>query len=107
MRREDALVLDMLQAAQQAQEFTEKGRAALDDWVSFYAVQHAVQIIGEAAAQTSAEFRAAHPDLPWSEMIGTRNLIVHGYRDVDPDRLWTTLATCIPQLIPQLEALLP
>jgi uncharacterized protein with HEPN domain len=40
-------------------------------------------VIGEAAAQVSAAFRKAHPHLPWSQMIGMRNILVHHYFGVN------------------------
>jgi len=65
-------------------------------------VQHAVlfnlQIIGEAANRLEGNFRAAHPAVPWSQMIGMRNVIVHGYFAVNLQIIWKTIIEELPRL---------
>ncbi len=65
-------------------------------------VQHAVlfnvQIIGEAANRLDANFRASHPTVPWSLMIGMRNVIVHGYFSINLQIIWKTIIEELPQL---------
>ncbi len=46
------------------------------------------------------------PDLPWGAMIGIRNRIIHGYDTVDYDRIWDTVKTDLPALIPLVESIL-
>ena len=69
------------------------------------AILKAVEIIGEAASQVSAETRKAHQEIPWSNIIGMRNRLVHGYFDVNLERVWETVQRDIPRLISQLELL--
>jgi uncharacterized protein with HEPN domain len=57
-----------------------------------------LEIVGEAAAGISTEFRLAHPDLPWREMVAMRNRLIHGYFDVDLDRVWDTVTVDLPPL---------
>ena len=52
------------------------------------ALAHLVQIIGEAARQVTREFKNAHPELPWREIIGMRHKVVHDYMDLDEDVVW-------------------
>ena len=65
-----------------------------------------VEIIGEAAARVSDEFRKAHPELPWAEIVGMRNRLVHVYFDIDLEQVWSTVKVDLPALIPQLRSLL-
>ena len=44
---------------------------------------HAIQLIGQAARGISGELQAAYPEIPWREMIGMRNVVVHDYADID------------------------
>ena len=64
-------------------------------------------IIGEAASRISEETRARHPNIPWTQIIGMRNRIVHGYFAIRLDRVWQTVQDDLPPLIAQLEALVP
>ena len=72
-----------------------------------YAVSHALQIIGEAAARVSDDTRNSVLDVPWTQLIGLRNWLVHDYGRIDRDILWNTLQADIPSLITQLERLVP
>ena len=65
-----------------------------------------LEVIGEAASQVTAEFRARYPDVPWNQMIGMRNRLIHAYFDINLDVLWETLADSLPSLAPALEDLL-
>ncbi len=50
------------------------------------AVERYIEVIGEAAAKLSQHTRDLTPDVPWSQVIGARNVIVHGYAEIEPDR---------------------
>ena len=78
-----------------------------DDRQHQLAILKAVEIIGEAASRISEETKAKHPGIPWSEIIGMRNRLVHGYFAVRLDRVWRTVQDDLPPLIAQLEALVP
>jgi len=62
-----------------------------------------VEMIGEAAARVSHEGQARSPDVPWREVIGMRNRLIHGYDSVDLNVLWDTVEVDLPPLITQLE----
>jgi uncharacterized protein with HEPN domain len=47
-----------------------------------------IEVIGEAAAHITPEIRARDPDIPWQDIAGTRNLLIHGYFRVDLARVW-------------------
>ncbi len=52
------------------------------------------------------EFQQTHPDVPWAQIVGMRNRLIHAYFDVDVDRVWDTVVDDLPPLIKQLERLL-
>ncbi|MBI5303450.1 MAG: DUF86 domain-containing protein [Chloroflexi bacterium] len=69
-----------------------------DDLMRQDAVMLQIEIIGEAARNISNEFQEQHAEIPWSEMIGMRNKIVHDYFEIDVSRIWDTAKDDIPQL---------
>lgn len=99
----------MLDSARKAQQLvTGKSEADYDaDEVLRLALTHLLQIIGEAARHTSAEFQVAHPELPWSAIIGMRHKVVHDYMNVDEDVVWQTVMGDLPDLILSLAAMVP
>jgi uncharacterized protein with HEPN domain len=73
------------------------------------AVIRNIEIIGEAARQIqqhAPEFVTAHPELPWIEMRGMRNKMIHDYFDVDVHVVWGTVKNDLPRLKQQIEDLL-
>ncbi len=110
MRRDDAAyLLDMLLHARDAREFV-AGLTYQDFDRSLLhqrAVMKSVETIGEAASRVSADTKHASPEIPWSEIVGMRNRIVHAYFDVRLDVLWNVVQDELPVLIAQLEPLVP
>lgn len=109
MRRDDALLLDMLVAARKIVRFlqglTER------DFQTNELVQSAVirelQVIGEAARLISPETQARHSDIDWHAIIGMRHRLVHEYFDIRLDVVWETAAEHIPPLVAVLERIVP
>lgn len=66
----------------------------------------AVEIMGDAAAQVTIEGRAQLPGLPWAQMVGMRNRLLHAYFDVDLAILWDTVELALPDLRARLHAAL-
>lgn len=62
------------------------------------AVERYIEVIGEAAGKLSQETRDLAPDVPWSQVIGARNVIVHGYAEIEPDRIWDIVKSDLPAL---------
>lgn len=62
-----------------------------------------VQIVGEAAQRVSALCRDRHPQVPWSQIIGLRNRLIHGYDSVDYDILWRIVTLDLPALVTSLQ----
>jgi len=72
-----------------------------------YAVERELAVIGEAARQVSTSFRLMHSEIAWDTFISRRNLIIHHYGEIKPDRLWRVITNEIPSLIVALEPLIP
>lgn len=71
------------------------------------AVNRVVQVIGEAAAKVSKQFRDSHPEIPWRPIIAQRHILVHEYGRIDDDKIWRVATVYVPQLIALVEPLLP
>ena len=66
-----------------------------------------IQIIGEAARKISPAYKESHPQIPWTQIIGMRNRLVHEYFRVETEIVWEVVERDIPALIPLLEPLVP
>ena len=109
MHRDDRIrIQHMLDAAREALAFAAgKTRDDLDtDRVLTLALIKSIEIIGEAAARISTETKTATPALPWRDIVGMRNRLVHVYFDVNLDIVWSTVEEELPELIAELEAAL-
>ena len=100
-------LIDMLIYARKAVDsFGEMSRADLEgDWIKELALARAVEVIGEAANRVSPTTRERHPEIPWRQIIGARNLLAHAYDAVDLDTLCDIVQNHLPPLIRQLEAI--
>ena len=67
------------------------------------ALTRLVEIVGEAANRVSPGARQERPEVPWPQIIGMRNRLVHGYDVIDLELLWDTVLTDLPPLIESLE----
>ncbi len=71
------------------------------------AVIKSIEVIGEAASRISNSFRDTCPELPWRDIVGMRHRMVHGYFEIDLDRVWKTVQEDLPKLIAVIEKLVP
>lgn len=65
-----------------------------------------IEIIGEAASKVSANTKANYQNIPWSDIIGMRNRLIHGYFDVDVKLVWNTAKNNLPPLLNFLKKIL-
>ena len=85
----------------------DKKRADLDtDRTLGLTTLRCLEIVGEAASHIPESMRQEHPQIPWPQIIGTRNRLVHGYDLVDYDIIWSTVVEDLPPLIAELEKIL-
>lgn len=108
MQRDRVYMLDILEASKLAVSYI--GNKSRDDFLNDCQCQDAairrLEIIGEAARRISDETQAAFPHLPWREMIGMRNIMIHEYDDIDLDTVFKTVQKDLPPLIKSLEEIL-
>jgi uncharacterized protein with HEPN domain len=99
-------LLHMLEHAQEAIQLVEwRSRTNLDeDRILSLALVRLLEIIGEAAAGVSAESRSKFPGIPWAEIVGLRNRLIHGYNSVDLDIVWNIVKSDLPDLVSNLAA---
>ena len=71
------------------------------------AVIRCVEVIGEAARQVSEETRGRAPEIPWTLIVGMRNILVHNYGAVDLEKVYSVAHDHVPVLLSQLAALIP
>lgn len=99
----------MLLAARDAMEFL----AGIDidsfrqDRMRQLAVIKSIEVIGEAASRITQPCRETYPELPWTAIIAMRHRLVHGYFEVDVDRVYSTVREDLPGIIPILERTAP
>lgn len=98
----------MYDAAKEAIAFVHnKTREVLDsDRMLTLALIKSIEIIGEAAAGVTKEFRDHYPEVPWSSIVAMRNRLIHAYFDVDLDRVWDTIIADLPPLVTALERII-
>ena len=92
MRDVNERFYDMLEAINRIEKYAERGKQAFvsDELIQTYVV-HNLQILGEAAAKVPVDLQSQYPELPWSKMIGMRNVLVHGYFNIDLDIVWAVV----------------
>lgn len=99
MRKEIQRLTDILDAIHAIERYSIHGQDTffseelIQTWIA-----HHIQIIGEAAASMPSHFRQEHPEIPWREMIGMRNVLVHRYFGIDRKAIWNVVQHDLPAL---------
>jgi uncharacterized protein with HEPN domain len=98
----------MLDAAREARAFLSgRDRAGLEsDRLLALGLAKCIEILGEAASRVSPECQARNSGIPWRDIVGMRNRLIHVYFDVDLDQVWNTVTQDLPPLVAKLEAAL-
>lgn len=95
----------MLDAAREAITFVDGSEREVlgHQRVLVLAPIQSIQIVGEAASKISPDARQSMPRIPWPQIVAMRNRLIHGYFDVDLDRVWDTVTADLPPLVAELE----
>ncbi|MEP0547012.1 MAG: DUF86 domain-containing protein [Rhodothermales bacterium] len=110
MKHVRVTLLDVYQAGQLALDFARdvpSAAALQDDLKTRAAVLHQLLVLGEAVKRLPDSFRAGHPAIPWRQMSGLRDVLIHAYDAVDEEEVWRVLQHDLPTVLAQLEPLLP
>ncbi len=101
-------VKDMIAFSEKTMSYTARmdQTAFVGDGLVYDATLRNVELIGEATTHIPAAIRDGNPDVPWREIIGMRNRLIHGYIGVDHDSAWTVIQEAIPGLLPALRRIL-
>jgi len=107
MRSDRERLLDIQDAIKQIEKYDENARQRIEQdeliqvWMLYY-----LRIIGEAVRALSNEFRAQHQEVPWSDIIGMRHVLVHNYFEIDVDVVKRVLEKDLPDLKHKITAIL-
>ena len=107
MRDPKERLRDILEAIAAIERHLNRDKVAFerDEMLQTWFLRH-LQIIGEAVRALPDDVRALAPEIPWPEIIGMRNVLVHGYFAIDTDIVWDAANRDVPALKPALERLL-
>jgi uncharacterized protein with HEPN domain len=107
MRLDQDRLYDILEAIEAINRYALKGKAEFDrnELVQVWCLKH-LEIIGEAAAKLSEKIRIQNSNIPWRQIIGMRNVLIHGYFDVNWNQVWNVVANELDPLHREVKELL-
>jgi len=101
-------IKDIIDAMKKAEKFTDK-----IDFIEFekddktnFAVIRALEIVGEATKKIPKFVKVKHPEIPWKEMTGMRDKMIHDYFGVDLSVVWDTVKVDIPKIKPLIKKII-
>ena len=108
MRLDESNFFDIVDSAKLAVQYVSE--KSYEEFLADIKIQDAVirriEIIGEASNRISNEARNRFSHLPWKEMRGMRNLLIHEYDEIDLKEIWNTVKNDLPDLIIEIEKIL-
>ena len=107
--KDASLLWDMLKAATEIVQFIEGVKYAefQSNKMLRYAIERQVLVIGEAANKVSVDFKNSCPQIPWTAIVGQRNILAHEYGEVLTERIWLVSTVFVSELIELLNPLIP
>jgi uncharacterized protein with HEPN domain len=109
MKRDYSVYLrDILQSFRNASQFVEElsYEKFITDRKTVSAVIRELEIVGEATKQIPTSIKKKYPNIPWSDMAGMRDKLIHFYFGVDTEIIWKTVKVRIPELEPLMQDVL-
>ena len=99
MKDDRPYLADILQALHRVEEVRRRGAQAFrDDCVLQDAAIRNFEIVGEAVKRVSPALQAAHPEIPWADLAGFRDVLIHQYFRVDLEIVWALMERRVAQL---------
>ncbi|MDO9464762.1 MAG: DUF86 domain-containing protein [bacterium] len=105
MRKIELYLKDILKALEDITEFV--GNMTFEEFIAddktSSAVFRKLEVIGEAAKGVPNDVRQKYPEVPWKEMAGMRDRLIHFYFGIDYELVWSTIKKRIPEIRPYIE----
>lgn len=107
MRHDSERLQDILEAIERIEQYAIQGKEIFDRdeliqvWIAYH-----LQTIGEAARATSIELKLRFPSVPWEQVVGLRNVLVHEYFRVNVEIVWAVVEQDLPDLKQQIKLIL-
>jgi uncharacterized protein with HEPN domain len=107
MRKERERLLDILEAIERIEKYAEEGKQKFesDELIQTWIVHH-ITIIGEACRALPDDFQATHTNVPWADIVGMRNILVHHYFGIDTEAVWSVVEKDLPELKLNIQVIL-
>ncbi|MCU7242916.1 MAG: DUF86 domain-containing protein [Microcystis aeruginosa Ma_QC_Ca_00000000_S207] len=108
MPRDQESLIDIVNAIRRILRYTDgisQSELEIND-EKLSAILYQITIIGEATKRLSVIFRQQHPEIPWREMAGMRDVIVHKYDQLDLDVVWDIVENKLTELLKAIAPLL-
>ncbi len=98
---------DIQEATTRIMKYTNQGRQVFDqdELVQTWVIYH-LEIIGEAARAIPQDFKDHHPEIPWRQISGMRNILIHAYFGINRDRVWSVVENDLPNLKTSVDTIL-
>ena len=107
MSRDKRYISDIYQCILRIEEYTSSGESA---FMNTTLIQDGVirnfEIIGEATKRLSSDLRSNYPSVPWKQIAGFRDVLIHDYLRIDCQEIWSTITNNLPELKVQIEQIL-
>jgi len=106
--KDDRLYLsNILECIERIESYTQDGKEAfLQTKIIQDAVIRNFEIIGEATKRLSPEIKEVYPNVPWAQLAGFRDVLIHDYLKVNLNRVWGVIEQNLPQLKTTVESML-
>jgi len=96
---------DILEFASTVSVIVAEGKTSFEgSKVNQLAIERLIISIGEACSKMSAGFQESHPDIPWRDIIGMRNLLIHAYHRIEITQVWKAATLDVPILVTSIKS---
>ena len=104
MKKDEAYLKHILDEISRVEKFTEgvTKEGFFENVEKQYAVLRGLEIIGEATKNLSKELKVKHPEIPWKDIAGMRDKLIHEYFGVNLELVWVTIRDKLPELKKQI-----